>query len=277
MSYLNNNSIRAVLPVRVGESYLCDLGCERTASAHSYGPAVRDYSLIHFVLDGEGVFYADGNSYAVSPGECFLIRPFKVTTYTANKENPWTYMWIGMRGTESDEIINKAFGTRAVAPFDIALIKEIKSFYAQTESAYALGLNATGLLYKILASISITADTSADNQPDIVSAAIRFMENNYFHPFDISQLTRTLGISRAHFTVIFTKTVGVSPYKYLLNYRLQRATELIMITPELSVEEIAYSVGFSSIERFSEMFKKRYGFSPIKYRANRLSQKETQL
>ena len=61
------------------------LGKEECEPGHRYGPEVREYTLIHFVTDGCGVFYHDGISYSVQAGEAFLIRPGEVTVYQASQ------------------------------------------------------------------------------------------------------------------------------------------------------------------------------------------------
>ena len=73
-------------------------------------------------------------------------------------------------------------------------------------------------------------------------------------------------MSRAHFTTVFSAAMNVSPYLYLTGYRISKAQKLLLEQPELSVTDIAFAVGFSSVERFSEMFKKYTGLSPLHYR-----------
>jgi AraC-like DNA-binding protein len=108
--------------------------------------------------------------------------------------------------------------------------------------------------------------TDSVRQLDAVSSAVNFMENNYFRPIDVSTIASEMGISRSHFTTLFTSAMGLSPYNYLLKLRIAKAEKLLIERPSLTVTEVAYSVGFSGVERFSEMFKKYTGFSPLVYR-----------
>ena len=73
------------------------------------------------------------------------------------------------------------------------------------------------------------------------------------------------GYSRAHFTTLFIEETGISPYLYLTQIRIKKAKELLSST-KLSIEEIGYSVAFSSIGRFSEIFKKYENITPMGYR-----------
>ncbi len=46
-------------------------------------------------MHGHGVFHSGGKSYPVRAGQFFVIRPFEVTEYQADSQEPWEYIWIG--------------------------------------------------------------------------------------------------------------------------------------------------------------------------------------
>lgn len=246
---------------------VCDTGFEECAPSHAYGPAVRNYYLLHFVKSGKGVFSTDGKEYALEKNSAFFIRPGNLSYYRADETNPWQYAWIGFRGSEAESLVNATLGDGNTFSVPAELIYElettVKTAGDVTDLAYAL----TGLVYKILGRIRAELHPQA-KRPDIVKSATRFIEYNYFRPFDVTGLAGELGMSRAHFTTVFTASMGVSPYNYLTRYRISKAESLLKADNGLSVTEIAYSVGFSSIERFSEMFKKYVGCSPLGYRKN---------
>ena len=66
---------------------------------------------------------------------------------------------------------------------------------------------------------------------------------------------------------MFKRNIGLSPQVYLLNYRIDRACELLRTTDK-SVSEVAYSVGFQDYSNFSRQFKARCLKSPTAYRKN---------
>ena len=246
---------------------VCDAGFEECEPNHAYGPAVRNYYLMHFVKSGKGVFSVGGNDYALGKGSAFLIRPGVVSYYRADETDPWQYAWLGFRGTEADALIDATLPDGDVFEVPAELIYEleavVKTAMQATDMVYAL----TGLCYKILGRIRSELHPKPQ-RPDIVKSATRFIEYNYFRPFDVTRLAEELGMSRAHFTTVFTAAMGVSPYNYLTRFRISKAESLIKSDAGLSVTEVAYSVGFSSIERFSEMFKKYVGISPLVYKKN---------
>ena len=70
-------------------------GVEACAPGHSFGPAVREYFLLHYVVRGKGIFRRGKREYTLQAGEIFVIRPGEVTYYEADMRDPWEYMWAG--------------------------------------------------------------------------------------------------------------------------------------------------------------------------------------
>ena len=237
--------------------YVCDVGHHVTEPAHCYGPAVRSYYLIHLIEKGKGKVERNGVVTHLSAGDAFVIYPDEVVTYTADENDPWVYCWIGFKGDYSAEIMRKT--TLELFP------KYRKSGYVMLKNSInSVSLNeieGLNVLFSVLDSIR---GENVENR-DAVTLALEYIENNFFRPLDISGIASQLGLSRAHFTTVFTKTVGESPYNYLTKIRIKRAKEYLS-SSTLSITEVAYSVGFASIERFSEQFKKYTGLSPLAYK-----------
>lgn len=244
---------------------VCDAGFEECEPNHAYGPAVRAYYLLHFVKSGKGSFTVGGTEYTLEKNSAFLIRPGVVSYYRADETDPWQYAWLGFRGTEAKALIDATLPDGDVFEVPAELIYELEAVVKTTMQATDMVYALTGLCYKILGRMR-SERAPKPQRPDIVKSATRFIEYNYFRPFDVTGLAEELGMSRAHFTTVFTAAMGVSPYNYLTRYRISKAESLLKADNGLSITEIAYSVGFSSIERFSEMFKKYAGVSPLVYR-----------
>jgi len=99
----------------------------------------------------------------------------------------------------------------------------------------------------------------------IIEKARRFMEENIGVETDISGMGKHLGISRGHLTRVFLQETGYTPGGYLRRLRCARAKEML-VTTSFSMTRIAMSLGFSSSQRFAEVFKKYTGMSPSQCR-----------
>lgn len=92
------------------------------------------------------------------------------------------------------------------------------------------------------------------------------MDREYAQPLDLAKLARTALMSPGHFSRSFRAAYGQTPHRYLMTRRIERAKSLLR-RGDLSVTEVGYSVGFSSLGSFSSRFSEVVGMSPSEYRA----------
>jgi AraC-like DNA-binding protein len=85
-----------------------------------------------------------------------------------------------------------------------------------------------------------------------------FVDARYAEPITVEDLAAAAGLSRAHFSRMFTKTFGESPRAYLQSRRLERAAALLRYT-DRSVAEICVMVGLQSIGSFTSSFARVFG------------------
>lgn len=91
------------------------------------------------------------------------------------------------------------------------------------------------------------------------------MDRTYADPLDIPALAKLAHVSPAHFIRTFAATFHETPHRYLQRRRVERAMFLLRST-ELSVTEICYQVGFSSLGTFSRTFTAIVGETPTAHR-----------
>ena len=99
-----------------------------------------------------------------------------------------------------------------------------------------------------------------------VSLAKQYIDKHYAEKVDIHKISRVAAISEYHFLRTFKQIFGLSPYKYLLKTRLQKASELLRKRNH-SITEIASLTGFTDINSFSKSFKKEFQIAPSQFRA----------
>ncbi|NUT34740.1 MAG: helix-turn-helix transcriptional regulator [Hamadaea sp.] len=92
------------------------------------------------------------------------------------------------------------------------------------------------------------------------------MDRDYAQPLDVAALARTALMSAGHFSRSFRAAFGESPYSYLMTRRIERAKALLR-RGDLSVTEVCFAVGCTSLGSFSSRFTELVGESPRAYRA----------
>jgi AraC family transcriptional regulator len=86
----------------------------------------------------------------------------------------------------------------------------------------------------------------------------------------LEDLAQLLGISQFHFSHSFKQALGISPYQYLIQQRIERAKQLLKQT-ERSIMDIALDCGFNSHSHMSKQFRQLTGMTPRVYRINAIS------
>ncbi|MFI6395206.1 helix-turn-helix transcriptional regulator [Nonomuraea sp. NPDC050547] len=91
------------------------------------------------------------------------------------------------------------------------------------------------------------------------------IDRDYAQPLDVEALARGAHISAGHLSREFRAVYGESPYSYLMTRRIERAMTLLR-RGDLSVTEVCFAVGCSSLGTFSTRFSELVGMSPSTYR-----------
>ena len=84
-------------------------------------------------------------------------------------------------------------------------------------------------------------------------------------PPSLSELSRQIGLNSFKLKKHFKELFGVPVFKYLQNERLNRANELLR-REDLTVQEVAWDVGYDSLSSFSNAFTKKFGYRPSEVR-----------
>ncbi|MDP2327817.1 MAG: helix-turn-helix transcriptional regulator [Dehalococcoidia bacterium] len=96
------------------------------------------------------------------------------------------------------------------------------------------------------------------------------MDREHAQPLDVEALARGVGMSAGHLSRQFRQAYGESPYAYLMTRRIERAMALLR-RGDLSVTEVCFAVGCSSLGTFSTRFTELVGVSPSVYRRQAVS------
>lgn len=233
-------------------------GTEQCAPRHRHGPAVRPYYLLHYVLSGKGTFYTRGEEYVVSAGEFFLICPEEVTTYEADAQDPWQYVWLGFEGELATQLNGLEIPVGKLPPqiFE-ELLEAGEDDFSEWEGAVEQYIAST--LHRILAELLAHRTARAH----YARRAETYIRTRYMQDITIEEIADALSLDRRYLSRLFKKRYGVTMQEYLVNTRLNRAAELLRAGH--TVNESAALCGYSDISNFSKMFHRRFGVSPGAY------------
>ena len=256
------------------ELHLSQFGLEECIPGHFFGPAVRNHYLLHYILDGEGIFEVGGNRYRLGKGQGFLICPDVITYYQADAANPWSYCWFGFNGTLAELLLKEA-GLTMASPIlhydrDDMIYRYLQLMIESRECRKARETRLTGLLYFMLSVLvefgPITPPGQKESRAEIYVEKVQdFIEVNYAQKITVEDIAHFIGLNRSYLCSLFKQRMNTSIQDYLVRYRINKACEM-MGNAELSIGDISRSVGYNDPLLFSKIFKKMKGLSPKHYR-----------
>jgi len=227
-------------------------GWENCEPGHSFGPAVRSYTLIHYVRSGKGVYYLRGQAYPVHAGQAFLILPNEITTYTADSTAPWHYQWVGFDG----ELSTRFRELPPVFSIPEAIFRELAQITEDATAEYRIA----ALLFRLYA--ELFTDRSPKNRH--VQRVQDYIRAAYMQNIRVQKLADEMGLDRHYLSRLFRENTGQSIQDYLVTTRLEEAARLLLLGH--SVQDAALLCGYEDVSNFSKMFKKKYGKSPANWR-----------
>ena len=254
-------------------------GYERCEPGHSFGPTTRNHYLFHYVISGTGTLCANNakgetQTYSIKSGQGFLIFPKQITSYYADLNLPWEYVWIEFDGLRVKEALDRTelsvnmpvYHSRSKDLRDQLLNEMLYVVHHAKESPFHL----IGHLYLFFDYLTQSAKSTrlvhTGKMSDYyIKEALNFIEQNFQNDITVEDISAVCGINRSYFGKIFRNAIGRSPQEFLMNYRMVKATELLKLT-SLSIAEIGSAVGYENQLHFSRAFKTIYGVSPREWR-----------
>lgn len=109
--------------------------------------------------------------------------------------------------------------------------------------------------------------------PKLITEIIQYINRNFSRNCTLESIAQYANISKSYLSAVFKKYIGISPYEYLLNIRLDHAKKLLAYGENIT--DVCFAAGFNDYSHFIQFFKKRTGITPAQYQKKYLkNQKE---
>ncbi|MCM1300918.1 MAG: AraC family transcriptional regulator [Alistipes senegalensis] len=241
----------------------------------SKGRVLHEWQLL-YITQGKGTFRsARTSAVPVNRGTMILLRPGELHSYQPQASTGWTEYYIGFEGRTFDRMLQllKLDGKEQL--WEIGLNNELTQLY---ERAFEIASDQkiapqpllSGIVCHMLGLLNFlirnrTNNAATDLLEQAVEKAKIIMDSKVTEEIDLAELSSELNMSYSWFRKTFKEYTGLSPAKYFQQLKLRRAQRMLSDT-QLSVKEIAYSLGYKSTEHFFSIFKKSTGHTPLSYR-----------
>lgn len=241
---------------------------EECSSKKEVLDVVPPFSVIHYIIDGEGYFNGD----KLGKNSFFLVNKNHRMCYYPDKDNPWKYIYIRIWGSDAERLLSKSTNHSGELVGTFSDVKRLFSLVNAYNTLCTSHIDNTDL-QKACATLFMLINPagifkSNPHLPIAESHAVsikEFIDKNYYKKITMEDIADTFFLSRAYIRNIFVDNFGISPKQYLTDIRIKRACELLHET-DMSISIISRSVGYDDSLIFSRFFKMHTGISPTEYR-----------
>ena len=242
------------------------------------------------IKKGRGIVSADLEKRAVSSGDIVLIRPGQLHSIEQEQNHNMKYENIIFKPELLISGSADLCAIRYILPFmegaipsetyltpALSYYKEISECIRQIDllcSAQPEGyqLAVKSFLFRffyLLISNSRKKETASASQTkslEKMKSILKYVEEHYAEHITIDDMASLTYYSKSHFMKFFKQNMGSGFIEYLNDYRLTMSERLLK-SSDSSVLEIAQQCGFDNLSYFNRIFKRKYGLSPGKWRA----------
>ncbi len=232
----------------------------------------NDYYLI-FTLSGSGKMIWHNETVDLLPYSVCLIHCMDYHHYwTTSKDKPWIHYYLHFNGT----------GISAYQPF---LLDKLHVFYPANTETFLDGfqfiqknvlrndplsyskanLIISSFLNELISSRYDFSNHKLSTLHTVLTPAYDLIKHRYHEDISIDELCDCCHLSKYYFIHLFKQVSGISPYQYIMNYRIHSAKSLLINSND-SIDQIAHAVGFKSYNNFLNQFKKFTGTTPNLFR-----------
>ncbi|MEI6424134.1 MAG: AraC family transcriptional regulator [Lentisphaerota bacterium] len=225
-------------------------------------------------ISGTGVIYLlkSKKRLLIPPNHIFVIErpgPYKYC-YESGSE-PWVFEWVSIAYTNPSGLLPEEARDNPVFCLNghdelreqISRLVEIRNLFD-----YKSMIQHSEMAFHFLFSyLTLRMSEFQVATSPIVQKFKGELIKNYSSQMTISDCAKRVGYSHEAITRTFTREIGISPIRYLVNYRLHKACEFLFES-NMSIKEIAFKCGFRSSSYFIRVFHKNLGLTPEQYKIN---------
>lgn len=232
----------------------------------------NSYMLL-YTVSGCGYIQTGDFCNEIKEGEAVIFNCRTPHVYKCLGER-WDFFWIHIDGTGVEGMVNainyngiRIVGIKNDDAFKMKIQQIINKAHdndIRTVSEISTNMH---IILDMMIEDSLNADSGyiGNSHAEEIHRAVEFIERNFDRQIKIEDITNAVHISKFYFIRLFKQYMGMTPYSYLINYRINKS-KIMLRTEEISVSEISRKSGFSDVSNFITQFKKQTGQKPMDYR-----------
>lgn len=246
--------------------------------AEHQNPVSREHGFYCFhwlhTVEGCGDFIVNGKQFKLPANHGILLKPGVPHSYSP-ESTKWSTWFLTFDGSLANPI-TASLELQHMQPLNWDVQSPLAKLYEHFEekcrnSIDFAGINGSLEVYAFLAQIKqfgqLSGQLSLSKGHERLTPIYQLIEEEFGNPdLGLPRMAKALGISTQYLSTLFSKSWGVSPYQYLLQFRIQKSKELLVSDQTRTVREIASVVGFQDDSHFVHTFHRLTGMTPVRFR-----------
>lgn len=259
-------------------------------SSWSMQPNKHDHFEVVYMKRGSSVFKVADSNVVLEPNDMIMIKPHQQHKFTVKSERNCEFIVLSflfedtkganISDTSLDDFIEFVNTDQAGAFLHLRLSKKndiinvLENILRERDKNMMWGdLMSHLLIMELFVLISRTLKNEWEQNiksrslkiKELLHIAKGYIDNNYSRELTLSDVAKYVFLSESYFAHTFKNEFGISPKSYLLQVRVDASKELLANT-DMKISDVSLSVGFSSQQRYNDIFRKYTGMTPLKYR-----------
>ena len=249
------------------------------------------FTRLYYVTEGSAQIELPDGIYTLSPKHMYFIPAFTIHTNICKSnfvhyylhiyedhysDNYWLDHWKFPVEIEATDLDLALFKRLCEINPHMTLQKSDPTTYDNNptlmqnliknrQRAFCDKVESRGIVFQLLSRFFKQGQSKIEMEDNRIAKTVLYIRKHLNEAIELEKLAEISCLSKDHFIRLFKKELGTTPLQYINQKKIEKA-QLLLITEELAVKEIAFQLAFDDYSYFNRLFKKTTGVTPQEYR-----------
>ena len=249
------------------------------------------FTRLYYVTEGSAQIELPDGIYTLSPKHMYFIPAFTIHTNICKSNFVHYYLHIYEdHYSDNDWLDHWKFPVEIEATdLDLALFKRLceinphmtlqksdpttydnnptlmQNLIKNRQRAFCDKVESRGIVFQLLSRFFKQGQSKIEMEDNRIAKTVLYIRKHLNEAIELEKLAEISCLSKDHFIRLFKKELGTTPLQYINQKKIEKA-QLLLITEELAVKELAFQLAFDDYSYFNRLFKKTTGVTPQEYR-----------
>ena len=249
------------------------------------------FTRLYYVTEGSAQIELPDGIYTLSPKHMYFIPAFTIHTNICKSNFVHYYLHIYEdHYSDNDWLDHWKFPVEIEATdLDLALFKRLceinphmtlqksdpttydnnptlmQNLIKNRQRAFCDKVESRGIVLQLLSRFFKQGQSKIEMEDNRIAKTVLYICKHLNEAIELEKLAEISCLSKDHFIRLFKKELGTTPLQYINQKKIEKA-QLLLITEELAVKEIAFQLAFDDYSYFNRLLKKTTGVTPQEYR-----------